>query len=81
MSDLIKNFLNLPSEIQQKILNGPVLTPPRDVVPNLDDPPNHTTMGITFRTICFAVASVAFMFRIYCQTKVLKTWRAKTMLV
>lgn len=77
MSDLIKNFPKLPPQVQQKILDGPAMAPPPGVLPNLNNPPNHNAMGITFGAICVAVASIAFIFRIYCQTRVLKKWRVE----
>ncbi|KAG8412809.1 hypothetical protein J3458_013245 [Metarhizium acridum] len=77
MADLIKNFPKLPPEVQLKILNGPAMAPPPGVSSNLDDPSNHTVMGIAFGAACVTVASIAIMFHIYCKTKVLKRWRVE----
>lgn len=65
MADLILNFPNLPPAIQQQILDGPALAPPKGVIPNLKNPPNSNVEAIVVLVVCLFLSTVAGLFRAY----------------
>lgn len=58
-------FFDLPPQLQQEILDGPALAPPNGTVPNLQDPPNHTTMAIIVAVICLFLGTSVGMLRAF----------------
>ncbi|KAI0386349.1 hypothetical protein F5Y04DRAFT_275956 [Hypomontagnella monticulosa] len=55
----------LPEAAQQAILNGPALTPPPGVTPNLDNPPNGNTLGVAVASLCLSVSTIVFTLAAY----------------
>ncbi|KAI0842992.1 hypothetical protein F5Y06DRAFT_78483 [Hypoxylon sp. FL0890] len=67
--DTILNLLNqlssLPLDEQEAFLDGPALTPPPNVVPNLDNPPNNNALALVMVTIHLAIVTIAMVLRAY----------------
>lgn len=53
----------MPGQLEQ-LLDGPAVTPPAGITPNLDNPPNIDIYYLTF-SLCVSVASLAVITRIY----------------
>jgi len=51
----------LPPAQQEAILNGPALTPPKGVIPILENPPNQNTLALVILTILLLLATSAFI--------------------
>lgn len=58
-------FFDLPPQLQQEILNGPALAPPNGTVPNLQNPPNQTTMAIVVAVVCLLLGTSVGMLRAF----------------
>ncbi|KAI1088163.1 hypothetical protein F5B19DRAFT_26596 [Rostrohypoxylon terebratum] len=72
MADIIQNFPNLPSSVQQQILDGPALAPPSGVKPNFIDPPNRNYEAIAVVVVCLFLSTIAAVGRAYSRTFVTK---------
>lgn len=57
----------LPLGKQQDILNGPALSPPPGIIPNLDDPPNHNEFALGVTTFLLVVSTIGAFLRAYAQ--------------
>lgn len=67
-------FPNLSSEEQQEILDGPGLTPPKGVTPNLNDPENHNGVAIAVSVVCICLVTTTILIRIYSRLFIVKKW-------
>lgn len=65
MASLILNFPNLPAAVQQQILNGPSLMPPKGIVPDFTNPPNNNHEAIAVGAVCVALSTAAVLGRVY----------------
>ena len=70
--DLIMEFPNLSPEQQEMILNGPAMSPPPGVTPNLDNPPNRNTMAMVVSVFCIVLVTLAASARAYSRLVLLK---------
>ncbi|KAI1399382.1 hypothetical protein F4819DRAFT_498029 [Hypoxylon fuscum] len=62
----------LPLAEQEIILNGPALTPPSGVIPNLENPPNSNTLAIAVITLCLCIWTTAFALATYSRLRCMK---------
>ncbi|KAF5870083.1 uncharacterized protein Bfra_010230 [Botrytis fragariae] len=65
MASAILDFPNLPAAVQQQILNGPSLMPPKGVIPNFTNPSNRNREAIIVGAVCLALSTAATLGRIY----------------
>ncbi|KAI2470041.1 hypothetical protein F4781DRAFT_430777 [Annulohypoxylon bovei var. microspora] len=63
--DVLAQLPSLPLEEQEDILNGPALSPPANIVPNLDNPPNGNTLALVVITFCLSIVILAVLLRAY----------------
>ncbi|KAK3329250.1 hypothetical protein B0H66DRAFT_17417 [Apodospora peruviana] len=68
----MENFTHYPPEVQQKILNGPALTPPPGVIPNFIDPANRNGQAIAVIAVCLFFAACVIVLRLYSRLVVTK---------
>ncbi|KAJ2989205.1 hypothetical protein NUW58_g3589 [Xylaria curta] len=59
----------LPPDQQEAILNGPALTPPTGVVPNLENPPNSNVVGIVITAFLLFLSTSALALAIYAKLR------------
>lgn len=59
------DFNSLPPAAQEKILNGPAMTPPDGVVSNFDNPIEHNRAARIVLSVCLAISSIFFLIRFY----------------
>ena len=52
-------------EIIQKLLDGPALQPPPEVIPNLTDPPNLDSSWIATLVVCIFISTLTVFTRMY----------------
>ncbi|THV53998.1 hypothetical protein BGAL_0037g00420 [Botrytis galanthina] len=65
MASIILDFPNLPAAVQQQILNGPSLMPPKGVLPNFTNPSNSNHEAIIVGAVCLALSTAATLGRAY----------------
>ncbi|TRX96991.1 hypothetical protein FHL15_002297 [Xylaria flabelliformis] len=66
MSSALDSPHPLPPEIQNAILNGPALAPPRiDIVPNFEHPPNANLFARAITTIALVLVTIVIILRAY----------------
>ncbi|OAA43726.1 Glycosyltransferase, DXD sugar-binding motif protein [Metarhizium rileyi] len=73
--NMIKQFPDLTPEMQTEILEGPSMTPPPGVRPNLVNPPNSNDMAIAIGVVCILLCSTAYAIRIFHRTMVIRLWK------
>lgn len=61
----MENFPSYPAAVQEKILDGPAMTPPDGVTPNFDHPSNLNTTALAVAVVCISLAVVAALLRFY----------------
>ncbi|KAJ2992281.1 hypothetical protein NUW58_g2218 [Xylaria curta] len=72
---LLSNFYSLPPDQQQAILNEPSRTAPDGQTSQLINPPNNNVLAYAIVSIVFALASIAFMTRIYVRFILFKQYK------
>ncbi|KAF7884388.1 uncharacterized protein EAF02_004724 [Botrytis sinoallii] len=65
MASVFLDFPNLPTAVQQQILNGPSLMPPEGIIPNFTNPSNSNHEAIIVGAVCLALSTAATLGRIY----------------
>ncbi|KAI1746558.1 hypothetical protein F4782DRAFT_545011 [Xylaria castorea] len=66
MSSSLDSLYLLPPEVQNAILNGPALAPPRtDIIPNFEHPPNANLFAQAITTIALVLVTIVFVLRAY----------------
>ncbi|KAI1103638.1 hypothetical protein F4804DRAFT_352796 [Jackrogersella minutella] len=63
---------DLSPEQLETLLNGPAGTPPPGVIPQLDDPPNHSVAAISVIIISIVVATLATAMRLYTKARIIR---------
>lgn len=61
----LENFQSLPEAQQEKILDGPALSAPPGVTPNLDDPTQYNNGAHALLAICLTLTVLALSIRAY----------------
>lgn len=61
----MENFPNYPPEVQEAILNGPAMLPPKGMVSDFDNPPNSNPEALAVAVVCILLALVAASSRAY----------------
>ncbi|KAI1764530.1 hypothetical protein GGR53DRAFT_308827 [Hypoxylon sp. FL1150] len=73
----LDNFHLLPAAQQGLILNGPALSPPAGVIPDLVSPPNGNTLALAVSISCLCVSTMAFALGVYSKIRLMKNWRVE----
>ncbi|KAI0120259.1 hypothetical protein F4776DRAFT_245179 [Hypoxylon sp. NC0597] len=63
--NLIHQLSSLPPEEHEEILDGPALTPPPGITPNLDNPSNNNALAVAIITLSLAIMTIAISLRAY----------------
>ncbi|GAD94409.1 hypothetical protein NECHADRAFT_85215 [Paecilomyces variotii No. 5] len=71
----------MPSTSLEALLSAPALTPPDNVPPNFDDPPNNNDLAWGVTTACMVIATMCFLLRGYTRCWLEKKVRVEEVLL
>ncbi|KAI0121425.1 hypothetical protein F4776DRAFT_630805 [Hypoxylon sp. NC0597] len=56
----------------EALLNGPALSPPPGVIPQLDNPPSNRATAISVPIVCLVVSTLAMAMRLYTRIRIIR---------
>jgi hypothetical protein len=72
MANPLSGFPNFPPSVQQAILNGPAMIPPKGAVINFQNPPNHNRAALAVAIVSLLLVTVGVLCRIYSRVFIIK---------
>ncbi|KAI1156218.1 hypothetical protein F4825DRAFT_459217 [Nemania diffusa] len=73
--DLIYDFPNLSTAVQQQILDGPAMEPPEGVTPDFSKPESRRVVAIAVSAVCLTLVVISSAIRLYSRLVIVKKMR------